>query len=418
MAATFDRLSTEESGISLVEMMIAIVILGLILGAMATSLTTSLFASQGQERQVQATAQLQQSIEEVHGVAWENAGLCDSAATSYFGGGTYTYGPSESAPIVLLDDASTACSSPLLVPERSVLREGVTFTVETVVTWADDPVDGLGAADVNSTQDLKRVRVEVRWDHRGEPRSVVNETYLAPNALEQPLRTEIEHTNGFTYTYLDESSSLTQSDVYLRVYTVLPQSGVSALWRLRNGALEDRGLDPVGSRGTEWELRIPAGGALYGINHLPNGETLFTFKATDAASGTVSEALDRALFLIEQPGHKVTTVIKPDTIWLDGGVTCPFSITVTVQGALSSDLVSASWSSGPTDRALSPTGVTDPSGASFSVTFGPDDVFSASATVLSLTAPRIADAHDLDWEASGSTAVRELSDGATCGAPS
>lgn len=394
------RFADDEAGVSLVEMLVAILILGIVLGAMAQSLTGSLFSVQGQERQVQATGQLQQSMEQVHGVAWENAGLCETVATTYFGGTTYTHQPGTpdevTEDLVILDDTHATCAgTPLIVPTQTVTRQGVDYTVETVVSWTDDPNDDVSGTDPNSTQDLKHVLVTVTWDHRGEARSVVNETYLAPNALEQPIRTQVEHTSGATYTYLSydpdpAQSNLLQQDVFLRTFTVVPQSAVNVTWTLHDGTSVSRGMVDVSGDGTEWQLQIPAGSPGYTINRLANGETLFRFTATDAASGDTSVVLDRGLFLIDVIHHEITSSSIPASIRVKDGVACDFTLEVTIRGALTSDLVSATWTNGPTETALTAVSGTS-TGSTFSATFTGETAFVAGTTDLTITGVRIAD---------------------------
>jgi hypothetical protein len=375
-------------------MLVAVVILGIVLGAMARSLTTSLFSAQGQERQVQATAQLQHSMEAVHGVAWEDAGLCDSAVTSHFGGSTYTHADGTVEPIVILDDTDESCADPVLVPRLALEREGVDYTVDTVISWTDDPNDDVSGTDPNSPQDLKHVLVTVAWEHRGEARTVSNETYLAPNALEQPIRTQVEHTTGASYTYLSAADNLTKSNVYLRAFTVVPQQAIHVEWaRMDGSSVGPQPMENVNGRGTEWRLLIPDGSPEFTINKLANGETLFRFTATDAATAETASTLDRGLFLIEQSGHTVSWIREPTSVRVrTDGVACDLPVAVSVSGALRSDLVSVEWTNGPTETGLSSTSVSS-TGASFGHTFSGETAFTVGTTDITVTADRVADGH-------------------------
>lgn len=383
----------DEEGISLVEMLISIVLLSIILGAMARSLTTALFSAQGQERQVQATAQLQESLEQINGVRWADAGLCRAAVTAHFGGTTYTHEDGTTEPLVLLDDSDETCTAPILVPARTVTRAGVDYTVETVLTWTDDPSDDVSGTDPNSPQDLKHALVSVEWEHQGSPRSVSNETYLAPNALEKPVRTQVEHSSGQSFTYLWTDTNLTKTDVYLRVFTVVPQSGITVTWARQDGSMvAPQPMTDVNGKQTEWRLLIPNGSPEFAINQLPNGETLFQFSATDAATATAQSFLDRGLFVIEEAGHTVTATTVPTSVRIKDGVACPFTVEVFVRGALTSDLVSATWTNGPTETALTAVG-SNSTGTSFRATFTGQTGFASGLTTLTVTAVRVADAH-------------------------
>ena len=55
----------------------------------------------------------------------------------------------------------------LIAPSESISLNGVSYTRRTVVTYADDPKDGIDASDSNGvTEDYKAVKVDVAWTSR------------------------------------------------------------------------------------------------------------------------------------------------------------------------------------------------------------------------------------------------------------
>jgi type II secretory pathway pseudopilin PulG len=387
------RLRHEEDGISLVEVLVAIVVLGLIMGAMARTLTSSLFSVQGQQAQVRATALVQELLEEAAGVAWADLGLCKSEAIGMHPTGDYTHGDGTTEPLVLIPDSSSLCDPLDDAPvraERTHDRDGIEYRTTTVVSWTDE--DGLGSPD-----DLKHVMVLADWTQRGEARTTLAETFLAPNALEAVLATEIIHDGSQTYTYIDKDTGLTESDVVLRAVAVRPQSGIMVRWRDSNGDFVSRAMDPVTSDGLVWERLIPEGSPDFDINRLANGETLFEFSATDRDNATVFEAFDRGLFLLEPDGLELT-LGGPDAIGVDaaGSLCGPVTLSVDARGMLSSDILDVVWSEGFGTASLASSPDDDPTGALFEIVHSsgvisppPED---ASKTVrANLTGTRVAD---------------------------
>lgn len=374
-------------------MLVAIVILGLIMGAMARTLTSSMFSVQGQQAQVRASALVQEVLEEAAGIAWGDLGLCESEATGLYSSGTYTFADNTTEPLVLLPDSSSLCDPLDEAPLRAARtheRDGIQYDTITVVTWKDE--DGVGSSD-----DLKHVLVRTDWTDRGRPRTTLAETYLAPNALEAVLATEIIHAGSQTYTYLDKETGLTDTVVVLRVVAVRPQSAVSVAWRDSNGELVSRNMGSPQSDRLVWELTIPRGSPDFNVNRLANGETLFEFTATDADNASTFTAFDRGLFLLE-PAGLAFTLLSPLEIRVDpqGSLCSPVTLSVYGRGLLSSDIVQATWSEGLGQVSLLSVPDEDPSGAVFEQTYDtgsispPADGTEKTITV-SVTGTRVAD---------------------------
>ncbi|MFP5308403.1 MAG: prepilin-type N-terminal cleavage/methylation domain-containing protein [Actinomycetes bacterium] len=337
----------DDEGVTLVELMVALLILGLLLSALASALVASLAGANRQQIRVQATTVGSQVIEEAQGQLFRNVALCQSEAVATFGS-PLTF---EGNPLVLLPDADAQCSNAQrLRPTRTVTLEDVTYQVRLAITWIDDPADGLGAADATGTDDYKRIVTDLTWTERGQTRTFRAEGRVAPEAFEQPLRARI---NPREVPLRDSSenppppgpSVVGRNRVPFTITAVhtLKQNSMSVRFAQRNTA--DRVIAMTsGDGGFTWTFTVPSNDGLF-----PNGETLFTFTATDPA-GTVTTLIDRALFLHDLAYRAVPTsqpAMTPTTIEvLPSGTVCPVTVNAYMQGVLLSDAVDVAVSDG------------------------------------------------------------------------
>lgn len=349
---------------TLIELMAAIIILGLIMMAMARTLITSLATVQTQERQVLASAVVSGVLEQAQGVPFRTAGLCQAAATAYFGGAGLNHQYTDpnppnaviTEPMVLISNDDPYCNPgpPALVPSQVVTRRGVPYTVQTIVSWFDEPSDGLGAADTTGTQDMKHVVVTATWPVRGSTRSMTSETYLSPVAGEQPLVTRVvpQPAGSVAYTYLDPAG-ISASDVMLTARALDPQNIVKVRWLKRDG-MSTGWIDMANTSGDRvtWNFLIQSGAAGNPYNSFPNGETIFEFEATDPANKKVA-TFNRGLFVHETPAiTSLTTVPAVVTVDETGNV-CPFELRMTGFGLLPTDVTDVVFTDGsPASRAF------------------------------------------------------------------
>ncbi|OGG71217.1 hypothetical protein A3F27_01665 [Candidatus Kaiserbacteria bacterium RIFCSPHIGHO2_12_FULL_53_13] len=62
-----------------------------------------------------------------------------------------------------------------------VALNSISYTLRTLIVYADDPKDGLGTADSNGiTQDYKAVKVDVSWSSRNGIRHIILVTRVSP----------------------------------------------------------------------------------------------------------------------------------------------------------------------------------------------------------------------------------------------
>ena len=126
MFAWVGRRLRQDEGISLVEMLVSIVLLGLVLAALGNTLFTSMAAARQNEGMTQATAVANEQLEKLQAMPW-----------------------------AALDPAS-----PPVIPP--VVADGRTYTVTTQVAWVTAP-------------QYKRYSVRLNWSENGQPHTLLVE---------------------------------------------------------------------------------------------------------------------------------------------------------------------------------------------------------------------------------------------------
>lgn len=161
-----------DGGFSLVELMVAMLILGVVLSAMASALINFSVTSVTNERRVQATALLTQLHEQLQSIPWDRAFIYEDEASALAEIGLDTSvdpwrldgerlvvepGPEECDPA----DDDPDCGRRSFVPKATDKVEvgDRDYEVFQAVTW--DPTIGDGFA-------VKRFTTMVRWEVRGE----------------------------------------------------------------------------------------------------------------------------------------------------------------------------------------------------------------------------------------------------------
>lgn len=183
----------DDSGLTLIEMMVAFAVLAIVLAATAGSLIAFTRTAAENERRVQATAILNEAQERMHAAPWEIVGVYENELAPLADAGDYTAGnPStfESDEIVELpswDDGSctwttfeeaVTCGRERGTPRTSmdVERDGHPYTIHNVVTWVDRSGDGIG--------DVKRLTSVATWELLGREHREVFISERAPTNIE------------------------------------------------------------------------------------------------------------------------------------------------------------------------------------------------------------------------------------------
>jgi len=314
----------DEDGLTLVEMLVAIVVIGFVLMAMASVAFASLRSVQGTERITNATQLGNELLESYVALPYDDLGLYASAATTAFGGSTF-----DGAALVLFPNAITP-DDRIPVPTQSITRSGVVYEVTTAVVWIDDP----GTA---SAQDYKRILVTLTWQTAGETQTARVEALRAPGPTEQPLTVTVTP----DIVDLDEDGYQT-APVTVTIEAKTPQTTVVVQWLDRDGNLAGPSSASPDAGNRTWTLSITG-------NRFGNGATLFT--VTGTTSGTTEKEITtvgRGLFLQPLAFSVPATTVSPDAVTYQpafgtsDGEFCTdlVRIETEVEGALLSDPVS------------------------------------------------------------------------------
>lgn len=327
-------LSAREDGVSLIEMLVAILILGIALAAFASSMVSSLQAVARDQRLVVANALATEVVENLQGLSWENAGLYEDEATSELGGTTF-----EGEDLVLISGSRPVGGSPVPAPVRTETRDGIDYTVTTAVTWVDDDADDVGSDDeTGDSDDYKRFVVELEWSLRGNTRDLRVTALRSAETRERPLRPEAPDTVP-----IDDAACM-ETPIDLSATTLDPASYVKALY-VRRGETSPTEVDLVHAGDSRTWSRTLSSCSTHGP--FPDGPVLFTFRAEDRATGEIYEATEIVVF--ERDVAVADITVTPETIEVDasGQSTCEVTVTVDVDGGTPDDTVTATWERGP-----------------------------------------------------------------------
>lgn len=311
-----------DDGISLVEMMVALSILGVVLSASAGAFTTALTSVQQAESRTKATALANEELENLRALPWDDVGFYENdsfpgaapADTVFLG----THRPS---------GARAPVPSETLPP-----RDGVVFDVTRSIIWVDD-TRVAGAR-------YKELTIEVAWRDRELPRRITVASLRSPSPDEQD-------TSDFVLSLLDVSPQVayinadgtldSTANATLRL-TVLTSSAADFV----RATYQERTTETVRSLGSSdnknWATDVTSG-------RFRNGDVLFTFVATRAAPYE-QEVLGTTLVRFLQP-VAVAVSAQPSTVCVAEGQSTPaVDVTVRADGLVEEDSVTISWGTG------------------------------------------------------------------------
>jgi prepilin-type N-terminal cleavage/methylation domain-containing protein len=313
-----------EDGLTLVEMMVALMVIGVVLTAMASVLMTAMVSMQRSERVVHSTQLGNEVLEDYLALPYDVLGLYTTEATGHFGGSTF-----EGEQLVLFPDADSP-DARVPEPTRTITRSNVDIEVETAITWIDDP-------ETDSDQDYKRITVLMTWQHRGTTHTARTEATRAPAPDEQPLSVTIEP----DLLRLRESpEGAVDGSFTITVIAKEPQSAVEVTWTRRNGSIltPPRGLSSSDTHKMVWSTTITENSD---NARFQNGGNLFVIEAQPAASadGKVETTIGRALMLHDLRLDADDLEVTPSLVHVhpDDGPCDGLGVTADIRGALKSD---------------------------------------------------------------------------------
>lgn len=392
MTSLLRRFADDEDGVSLVEMLIAVIIVGVALTALSSVLISSLQAVARAEEVTTSTALGNELLEEFQALDFRKVALYQSEATAFYPGLSHPSGE----PFVLISDASPR-DPDVPAPSRVIERNGTDFTVETAITWSDDPADGLGAADVDGPEDVKHIRATVRWQPlQGSQRSFVVQARRAPT----PGDLVLEGTVVPDVVRLSNAPEGKNASAFaFEAKTDRRFNAIKVVFETRGSTPESPVVETIylttSDSGFTWSAPVLANTLRFN-----NGETLVTFVGTPV-SGSVVTVTDRVLFLHDISIPSISFSDHPTAgdglITVDpAGAVCEVAVLhATVHGVTASDAVDVTWTGGLPEEA--PAVFVDPptvSGGQFQAIYPAGTVFQMSETstvVATVTATRSAE---------------------------
>jgi type II secretory pathway pseudopilin PulG len=174
----------DESGMSLLEVIIAMFVLAVSILGLASVASASLVSVRASRDRQAATDVATSMLEFMRLSDFGSIAMLDADADGKADGpGASCDGGTDGEPYVLTTNTSTDAH---LRYQDIGLGAGENITLTTIVTWYDDPADGVQAcADV--PKETKRVRVTATWTDGTTTRSVVEETLVSPADRGLPL---------------------------------------------------------------------------------------------------------------------------------------------------------------------------------------------------------------------------------------
>lgn len=376
------RLRADDYGISLVEVLVSIVILGIALAAFAGTITSALATITSDEQVVRGNQLAADLVEDVRSLPWACIGF---AATD----SDYVPGPAT----VTVDTASGCTGAPpprMTADTRTV--DGQPYRVTRTIDWVD-------VADVPGTQNHKIITVSLDWTVRGNAYTTSTSSIRIPTTQEVPLdAVDTTCTPGsiarlsVTPTIVEiATSGQTNETISVVVDTCSPSSTV----RLDAVTVGDFLLTPINAEKTSWRIAMAVG-----TPNFQPGTLDWVVTATSTTSAVPVTATQTMTFFYANtlPPLDVTAITPTAILCVNENGTDQqrlrnaVSVTITLEGmtAVSQGTVTLGWTSvnNTTPATLQSATAT---GSTWRATIPVGTRFTDASTTLSAIAIRAAD---------------------------
>lgn len=371
MLTRLGRSLDADDGISLVEMMVALLLLGVAMSASAGFFTTALRSMQQAEGRTKATALANEEMENLRGLPWAQVGFHPD-----------DFPGAVPADTVLLEEARSAASRAPLPEQVLPPRGGVVYTVRRSITWNEDN------PQTSARYEYKHLVVAVDWSDRGQPRSISVESQRTPNPDEQPSSDFVLSLLAVKpkLVYLNADGTLDATRHQELLFTALTSAKadfVVTRYRQR-GDIADTEQSLGSSDRRNWSGTVTP---LQG-HRFPNGDALFTFVAT-RANPYAQEVFGTTLVRFLQPLVITAVTLSPSAVCVTDelGVAPAIDVAIEVDGLVEEDSVWVRWSGGEVKAGqVSPT----PSGSSLTARI-PPGAFGVGTHSLTVEATRLSD---------------------------
>ena len=169
----------EDDGISLVEILVSIVILGVALAAFAATAIQSLTTITRDEQYVRANQLASDELEGLRALQWDAVGF-------YANDPGYTATAGDGAQTVTLGSSRPPGAGGLL-PTQTITRDGIAYTVDVEIVWLDDPNSPAPPAVDPDPKDYKELRTTLTWSVQGRDFEVHQRSTRRPTTDEVGL---------------------------------------------------------------------------------------------------------------------------------------------------------------------------------------------------------------------------------------
>lgn len=334
----------EEAGFTLVETMVALVVISVVFAAMAGFLITSIKAQATNERRVRATQVGNQAVEDLRALPWDVLGF-------YASDDGYE-ATVDGAETVTLDEPTDGVrdSRVPLPGTHDVVANGVTYSRTLSIVWFDDPGDGLDVADDDANlHDAKLVRSALTWNVGTDVKTLTVEGIRAPTADEVTPRGQdvvnpfqVQAFAGSPATMDLDAAGMTKDPITFSLTTTIASSQVRLSFVDRDN-LTQSFLMTAPSSNTDWSFTLPAGSGPFDI-----GVEQFTARAYAPAGATADGATDVTFSLSSTTLDISTPTVSPSSIDIDssGRNSQDITVSATATTAVSSMTVTYPTKSG------------------------------------------------------------------------
>ena len=292
------RGSASDDGLTIVELLLALVIVMIVFAALASTIIASFASIRNTEARSRAVALANEAVEEMASVSWNQLGMATKDDP------TFPHDEWNDELIVWLKEELNPAVPHPDDQDEPVDRDGIDYQVERWVTWVDED-DEAG---------LKRIVAIVKWDVGGETSTVRSESLRAPDpdelfTLEINAITALTYPDNNSATTLDPSTGEDGLRNSERIDVTVELGDEEAKVQLR---FQDRDGNTVVRTGADtgggtvervWQIEVNSTGPTFA-----HGRTAFTVFATGPDGDVAS---DTAMFRFYQD-----VVIQEDTIVL------------------------------------------------------------------------------------------------------
>lgn len=332
------RVKRDDDGFTLVETMVALVVISIVFSALAGFLVTSIKAQAANERRIRATQVGNQAVEDLRALPWDVLGFYASDA-----GYQPTVGGLET--VTLAPPASGTRDDRVPLPgEQEIAANGITYKRTLNVLWFDDPGDGIGAADNDSdTHDAKLVRAKLSWQVGTGAKTLNVEGLRAPTADEvtprgvgvvSPFQVQAFTANPSTMAL--DSAGRTKAPITFSLRTTIAASQVRLSY-VDRGNVTQSFIMTAPSSNTDWTYTLPTGTGSFDV-----GTLAFSARAY-APAGATADGTTNVTFSLSTTTLDISTPnVSPSSVDIDssGRNTQPITVTATATTSVTSMTVS------------------------------------------------------------------------------